>query len=137
MKTFLDDKHIDYDKHIDDRIIQERNWEIKSLESDIQDIAEIMFDLSLMVNDQGETLETAIQNIENTEMATYEAVKNLEKTEFYVNKSRKILRSAGIIIGGATVGAIGFIVGPIVGAATLVSGGVLGSGIAYLTNKII
>ena len=136
MKTFLDDKNIDY-QQVNDRIIQERNWEIKSLESDIQDIAEIMFDLSLMVNDQGETLETAIQNIENTEMATYEAVKNLEKTEFYLNKSRKILRSAGIIIGGATVGAIGFIVGPIIGADTLVSGGVLGSEIAYLTNKII
>ena len=132
MKSFLDN-----DKHIDYKIIEERNSEIKNLEKDIEDISEIMSDLSLLIFDQGESLETCIKNIENTEIHVNESLKSLENVEIYVNNRRNILRSFGIIIGGATFGAIGFVAGPIVGAATLVSGGVLGSGIAYLTNKLI
>ena len=130
MKTFLNND-------VDHQIIEERNNEIKKLTQDIEDISEIMSDLSLLILEQGESLEAAFINVENSEIATSEAVVSLAKTENYVNKSKQMLRSAGLIIGGTTVGAFGFIVGPIVGAVTLVSGGVLGTGIAYITNKFI
>ena len=129
MKSFL------YEE-IDNKILEERNLEIKNLESDIQDIAEIMSDLSLLIFEQGDSLETCVKNIENTEIHVNESIKSLENVEIYVNNRRKILRSFGIIVGGATAGAIGFVAGPLVGAATLLSGGVLGSGIAFLTNKL-
>ena len=134
MKSFFDNND---DKHIEYKILEERNLEIKNLEKDIEDISEIMSDLSLLIFDQGESLEICVKNVENTEISVNESVKSLENVEIYVNNRRKILRNFGIIIGGATVGAIGFVVGPIVGAATIVSGGVLGSGIAFLTNKLI
>jgi len=130
MKTFLNND-------VDHQIIEERNNEIKKLTQDIEDISEIMSDLSLLILEQGESLEAAFINVENSEIATSEAVESLAKTENYINKSKQILRSAGLIIGGTTVGAFGFIVGPIVGVVTLVSGGVLGTGIAYITNNFI
>jgi len=134
MKSFLD--YENYEIH-NDRLVEERNNEIRQIEKDVIDISEIMNDLALFVYDQGESIESVMNNIKNSEIATNEAVESLEKTVIYVNKRRNILRNMGIIVGGATVGAFGFIAGPIIGAVTLISGGAIGTGIAYITNKII
>ena len=121
--------------YIDKKILEERNYEIGKLSEDIENISEIMSDLAFMVNDQGETIETIVKNVRDSKMATSEAVIALNKTEEYVDTSRKILRNMGIVAGGITIGAIGFIGGPIIGAISIISGCMLGSGIAFITNK--
>lgn len=120
---------------IDYKIVEERNTEIKKLSKDMEDLSEIMTDLSAMVYDQGETIESSVKNVENSEIATLEAVESLIKTEYYVDKSRKIYRNMVIVTSGIGLGALGFLGGPIIGAITVLSGGMIGSGIAFVTNK--
>ena len=122
--------------NIDKRIMKERNLEIQNIEKDLLDLSEIMADLSVLISEQGEELDISEIHINEAENSTKEAIQSLSNAEIYVNKSRKILRNLGIILGGAGLGSIGFLAGPFVGAVTLVSGGVLGSGIAFVTNKI-
>ena len=120
---------------IDYKIVEERNTEIKKLSKDMEDLSEIMTNLSAMVYDQGETIESSVKNIENSEISTLEAVESLIKTEYYVDKSRKIYRNIVIVTSGIGLGARGFLGGPIIGAITVLSGGMIGSGIAFVTNK--
>ncbi len=96
--------------YIDKKILEERNYEIGKLSEDIENISEIMSDLAFMVNDQGETIETIVKNVRDSKMATSEAVIALNKTEEYVDTSRKILRNMGIVASGITIGAIGSVV---------------------------
>ena len=122
-------------ENIDHKILRERNTDIKKLSEDIEIISEIMSDLAFMVNDQGESIEKIVENIKDSEIATSDAVDSLMKSEQYMDKTRRLLRNVSIVAGGLTVGALGFIGGPIIGAISVLSGGMLGSGIAFITNK--
>lgn len=125
------------DCEIDCEINQERNAEIKKLSKEVEDLSEIMTDLSLMIYDQGESIDHVVNNVENTEIIINEAVESLEKTENYVNTNRKIYRNIVIVTSGLGLGALGFLGGPIIGAISILSGGMLGSGIAFVTNKFL
>jgi hypothetical protein len=120
---------------IEYKINEERNAEIKKLSRDMEDISEIMTDLSLMISDQRESVEHVVNNVQNTEIIINEAVESLEKTENYVNTNRKIYRNIVIVTSGLGLGALGFLGGPVIGAISILSGCMLGSGIAFVTNN--
>lgn len=117
---------------IERKIIEERNKDVSDIEREVITISEIMLDLAVLVNDQKETIETVVQNIENSNVNIEESVKTLEKAEEYVIQNNKTIRNAIIIIGGISLGALGFIAGPIVGVATLLTGAVTGTSIAVV-----
>ena len=114
---------------IEEKIIQERNIEIIDLEKDVANISEIMYDLAVMVNEQGETITTIERNIEESNENIAESVTTLEKAEVYNDKNNKLIRNSIIIVGGISLGALGFIAGPIIGLGTLITGALAGTGI--------
>lgn len=134
--SFWDDPDFQIIEEVDYKIIEERNVEIKKLADDIEGISEIMTDLALLVGEQGENIEIAEKNIEESKINVEEAVTALGKTEVIVNRTRNVLRSVGIVAGGLSLGALGFLGGPIIGAIGIITGGALGGGVAFATNKI-
>ena len=117
-------------------IMEERNKEIQRITEDVAIINELMNDLAIMVNEQGEKIENIEQVVENATINVNEATKDLESAETYMEKSRRMLRDIIIVISGTGLGAVGFIAGPIIGAVTLSSGLVLGAGTVATIHKI-
>jgi syntaxin 16 len=68
-------------------IIEERNREIQELQKTVMEVAELFKDLSLMINEQSETIERIDQNIENSLEKTQKGVEELLKTEEIQKKS--------------------------------------------------
>jgi hypothetical protein len=132
----MEQDQIKEDNEIDEKIIEENNSAIKSLSEDLINISEIFQDLSCMLNLQGENIDLVKDKIEKIENDVSVGVESLEKTENYVIKFNQIMRNAGIIIGGLSLGSLGFLGGPIIGAVTLVSGVAASSGIVFVTRKI-
>lgn len=121
-------------------LINERNKEIKSLEEDLVALRDSMEILATMIDDQGEKLDIAEKNIEETVITTQEAVQIIEQIS---DKRDILIRNvkivSGVIIGGALLGGIGSIFGiipAIVGAGVGSSGGaVIGFVSDLLKNK--
>jgi len=116
-------------KQVKDTIIEERNQEIRQLEKDLEDLSQIHFDLSLLINSQGEKLDYISEEIEVIEKNVEEGTKSLEKVE---TGNKNIWRNVGIVAGSLTAGALGFIGGPIIGSITLLSGAIAGTGIVLI-----
>lgn len=121
---------------IDKKIIEENNYEMRLLSEDLINLSEIFHDLACMLNLQGEKLDITNEKIGKIENDVSVTVKSLENTEKYVVKFNQILREAGIIVGGISLGTLGFFGGPVIGAITLISGAVTSSGIVFAARKI-
>ena len=120
---------------VDEEIIREINNEVKSIEKEMIDISEIMLDLSSLIQNQGEEIQINVSNIENSKKEIEESVEHLEKSEVYNDKRKHLIKNAVLIITGISLGALGFIAGPIVGVITLATGTATGGTIAYLTKN--
>jgi hypothetical protein len=120
--------------NVDLTIIKERNDEIHNIENEINDLSEISKSLSFMLHIQGEHLDIACNKIENTSENIIISEYNLEKTFEYATQTSKTIKEAIIIISGISVGSLGFLGGPIIGAATLLSGATLSTGIVYINR---
>ena len=136
MKKIYVDDDINEDENIDLKIINERNQHLLEIEEDISNLSEISILLSTMLNGQGECLDAVEKKLETVEQDMYVIEQSLEQALFYSNKMRNSIMDAAIIIGGISAGALGFIAGPVVGIATLVSGATISSGIVVANRKI-
>jgi t-SNARE complex subunit (syntaxin) len=125
--TYTFDFNSESDTSVDAKILHERNAEVKQIEEDISHINEVMITLSGMLAEQGEQLDVVETKIETSTINTEEAKTNLEETEDIVVKGKRLLRDVIIIGSSVVVGAAGFIGGPIIGAATLLSSVTLGT----------
>ena len=115
------------DREVQNRIVEERNLEIKQLERDISDIAEIMSDMSTLVESQSEQINLAVENIEHAEGEIVEATKNLENASNHQTSLRKWIIGAGVASVGLTLsGGVIAIVSLPFGLATI-GFGVLGA----------
>ena len=124
------------DEDIDVKIIKEKNLEIKSLEEDLNIISQIFQDLSEMVEIQGEKIDYSEKNIENTEKNVEVSVNSLENSLNYSIKYKNFLRDIGIIGGGLSLNSLGFLLGPVVGSITLITGATAGTGIIFINKKL-
>ena len=120
---------------IDEEIIRERNEEVRQIEKEVTEIAEIMTDLSLMIGEQGEGIQLTVEHVEHAKEEVEESVIHLEESVKYTDKRKQLIKNAVLIFTGLSLGALGFIAGPIVGAITLVTGTATGGTIAFLTKN--
>ena len=128
------DLDLDLD-NVEKRIIKERNNEIKNLEKDLIDLHDSMTILSTMLNEQGEELNIAEINVENTVITTNEAViilENIPDKQTTLVKNLKIVGAAtvgGVLLGG--IGSIFGIIPALIGAGIGTSGGGI---VGYISN---
>jgi len=130
-------EYLDYieDDEVDRIIIEERNKETRQIEKDIYTMSEIFVELSEMVHEQGEQIRVNEKIVQKVNRDVAESIKKLADAEDMHMARTKIIRDIAIVFGGLGLGACGFLVGPIVGLSTLVSGVGLGSGIVYASHK--
>ena len=120
---------------VDDEIIREINMEVREIEKEISEISEIMTDLSLMIGEQAEGIQINVEHVEHAKEEVEESVNNLEESVKYTDKRKQLIKNAVLIFTGISLGALGFIAGPIIGAITLVTGTATGGTIAFLTKN--
>ena len=120
---------------VDEEIIRERNEEVRQIEKEVTEISEIMTDLSLMIGEQGEGIQLSVEHVEHAKEEVEGSVIHLEESVKYTDKRKQLIKNAVLIFTGLSLGALGFIAGPIVGAITLVTGTATGGTIAFLTKN--
>ena len=86
-----------------------------------------------MIAEQGENIDIIKANIEETEQNVESGLLSLEKSERYSFLENGNIKNIAIVVGTMTVGAFGFIAGPIIGIGTSISGLVAGIGIVTIT----
>ena len=123
-------------QRIDVKIVKERNEQIREIEREISDLSEISLLLSSMLSEQGDQLEVNFQQLENIEEDFEQVEQSLEKSANYMNRMRAFTKDVAIMIGGISLGALGFFGGPLVGMATLISGITVSSGIVVASKKM-
>ena len=109
---------------IDEEIKREREEEMAKLEQEVNDINYIMTTLSSMVSEQGDIINIAEEQIDNSSANTEVAVTELKDAEsLKVSARRKTVGAVtGATIGGVLLGGIGgAAIGPITG---FIGGGV-------------
>ena len=124
------------DDEIDHRIVYERNKSIHEISQDVEHISEIMSDLSLLVQEQGEVIDTMEQQVENSVLATTEGTKSLERAALYIKDRGIILRDIAIVAAGGILGTTGFLLGPIIGVGTIIAGVAGGSAAVAGIHKV-
>lgn len=109
---------------VEDNLLIERNKEIKKIEQDLMDINEIMGSLNLMVVEQGEMINLAEQNVEESVESTTIAVEHLKSAEEIEIKTRRttVATVTGAAVGGVALGGVGIAVSGLV--TGLITGGV-------------
>jgi len=117
-------------REVDDRIIHERNEEIRKLALEMEQLCEISADLALLIQTQGEDLDVAEEHVEVSEINVHEAAEHIHTAEKISRKiSRKvigaIITSAGVVIGGGVLA----IFSPVIGVVTAGCG--LAAGITF------
>ncbi len=122
-----------FQQDIDYQILDETNRDVRIIENDMKDLSDIMLDLSHLIHDQGESIDENVKNIEHAKMEIEETVVSLEQSVVYARDRKEIIKNAALIVGGISLGALGFIAGPIIGIGTLVAGAITGSSIAFFT----
>uniref|UniRef100_A0A3P8V482 Syntaxin 12 n=1 Tax=Cynoglossus semilaevis TaxID=244447 RepID=A0A3P8V482_CYNSE len=70
-------------------LIRERETNIRQLESDILDVNQIFKDLAVMIHDQGEMIDSIEANVENAEVHVERGTEQLQRANYYQQKSRK------------------------------------------------
>lgn len=115
-------KYIRDDEDVDLKIIIERNRDIEELSDETLMIADIMQNLSMMINDQGEKIEIVEHKIDQVSENIKEGLDGLKGASNYITDRIKIFRDVSIVVGGGILGTAGFLLGPIVGIGTVVAG---------------
>lgn len=113
---------------IDARIIEERNQDIRHLESELEILSETFQDVALLVGQQAEPLELAAMNVEHAEISINEATTHIKAAEGLSVRSRKtaaivFAASAAVATGGGLIAALA---SPVIGVVAL-SVGCLGA----------
>ena len=126
----------EYNDTVNDLIIQERNGEIKQLETDLKLIAEIQQDLASLVTSQGEVIDITAKNVENTEVAVTESTKHIKQATSTQKSTNKLfigglLTAASVTVGGGLL----TIASPLAGA--LIAGGGVVSGVVMVLVKLV
>lgn len=121
---------------VDVAIIKERNEEIENIEQDILMISEISNDMGVLIHEQGEMIDVAIEKLDSATIHVNEAKEVLEKTEEIHKNTMGTLFDAATLALTIGAGAFGFFSGPIVGIPTLLVGAVVGGGIVFARRKI-
>jgi len=135
-KLRLSEIDISKAKDLDEAIINEinENKEISTIEKDMQDLYDIIYEIRRLVQIDGENLENATDNISEANMNTVEGTKELQEAKrLYSYKPIAFGASIGTLIGGPIGLGLGLGYGAIItaiGTGTL--GGVIGK---YLSNK--
>lgn len=70
-------------------LLQERDVQIRQLESDILDINEIFRDLGTMVHEQGVTIDSIESNVESAQTDVEQGVQEVGRASLYQSKARK------------------------------------------------
>jgi len=124
---------------INEEIMKQRNLDIQNIERECLELNEIFKDLSLMVNEQGESIESIVENVEQSAICIEDGTKNLEEAEMHSTNATKkkltlggILGSIGTIAGGAILTAFH----PFIGVPIIIVG-VAGIGVSVGAGKII
>jgi t-SNARE complex subunit (syntaxin) len=123
------------EKCVDEEIARERNEEVGKIESEISEITAIMLDLASMVEYQGEELQISTANVQDAKENVEESVIHLEESVKYTDKRKQIIKNAVLLFTGLSLGALGFIAGPVIGAITVITGTATGGTIAFLTKN--
>lgn len=118
---------------VDYQILHETNRDVRIIENDMKDLSDIMIDLSHLIHEQRESIEENVRNIEHAKMEVEETVVSLEQSVIYDRDRKEIIKNAALVFGGMSLGALGFIVGPIIGIGTFLAGAITGSSIAFFT----
>lgn len=121
--------------NIDEIIMNELNEEITKISNDTVEIEEIMKALSSMVNTQGDNVNLMDETTDNVSDDVSKSIRNLADAYELKTGETKILRDVAIVAGGIVIGGLGFIVGPLIGVASLITGTTIGGGIVYSTRK--
>lgn len=124
---------------VDQKIIEERNAELKKIELELKDIQGLFNDFQPLFQQQGEELQQVEEKAVKVEIQTEEAVKDQEIYSNWLNK-KKIIKLAceggGAAIGGV-IGTVGFIANPILGIVTVATFTAAGFGTGYGIGKIV
>nr|XP_053630785.1 syntaxin-7-like isoform X1 [Cherax quadricarinatus] len=89
--------------------LQERETQIRQLESDIMDVNQIFKDLATMVHEQGEIVDSIEANVESAQVHVSQASTQLSQARQYQNKARRkkiCLVGIGIILLAIVIGLI-------------------------------
>lgn len=122
--------------YINKSIIEERNRELMELSEELEDLSELTRSLSYMLSSQSEFLDEMEKTIEISSINVQESNKSLEKSVYYKEKGIQTLKNIAIVVGGVSLGALGFMGGPVIGVATTVSGIAASIGVVRATNKL-
>ncbi|MDP2438218.1 MAG: FYVE zinc finger domain-containing protein [archaeon] len=122
-------------EYTDDDIIRDQNTQIVALSQDTQQLNEVYQDYAQVMYDQGQQLEVAEQNVQQTQANVDEGVKTLLST----TKSKKYagLTLGSAIFGSVVGGAAGIVLGPagiVIGA---IGGFAAGGAAGHQTGKAI
>lgn len=117
------------DDEINFKLTEERNTEINQIETDMTLLSEIFTDLSAMIYTQGESIETAVNNVGSAEIHAHEATQNLEKaviTHQTINKKflGALVTSIGVTATGVGVAFLSIPTGVVLVASGVVIGAV-------------
>lgn len=132
---------------IDNKIIEEINYEISKIEKDFNDISEIMNDMNILIAHQGDKLETASMTVESIEVTISETTENLKIGEETENNTRGLVFNILTITVGVGLGCFGFIASPVIGISTTLIGignffffffsNILGAGLGIVAIRTI
>jgi hypothetical protein len=110
-------------------IIEERNREMRQIESDLNDLNYIFQELGALLPEQGERLALSERRIEVARNQTESGVEDLQAASQIKNKTRRLQKYVGLGTGaGAVAGAAGFIFLPPLAAAGLLA---VGTGLGF------
>ena len=115
MRLSFFDSDDDEEQNVQTKIMHERNHEIQQIEQDLVDLSEISVELAVMVDDQGESIDTAEQHTTEAVESTADGVQNLEQANVFTNKFRSRLimgTSVGVAVTG---GVLALFASPIIG----------------------
>lgn len=127
---------LEFQDDVNDVIVRERNLEISQLERDVSLIAEIMTDMSTLVQSQGEQLQVASNNVDHANEELVVAVKSLEQSMTLQSGIRTWVLGAGVASAGLTVsGGLLAILSLPMGLATM-GVGVLGAALTITTASL-
>ena len=117
--VLLQEEYIEIEVCPDIVIIEERNNDMKLLEKELEVLLQTNHVLASMVEEQGEKLEKADDSVIHVNENIEVTVKNIEVVAEKTSKKRRtgIFASIGGA-SGASVGALGFMFGPIIGIGT-------------------
>jgi hypothetical protein len=123
-----------YIENVTYKIIEERNNEMRYLENELEQIAEIQTDLAFLVHCQGDDIATIEQHVENAVINVDEGTKSIAQAEVYQTKSRR----KSILLGGIITAVCVAVGGGLIIPLSAIAGGItMGCGIVAGTGFII